>query len=92
MLPFIFGGMPSPTSARVVSQWLQWIGGGNFTKYDFGKDDNVKNYGHPIPPKYDLYKVTAPFQVFRADNDFLTPKEVKHHSYVLLRTVFKNLS
>ena len=44
----------------------------NFVKYDFGsEEENSHHYGSPIPPNYDLSKVSAPLALFFGENDDL---------------------
>lgn len=47
-----------------------------FNQYDFGLIGNLKHYGKPSPPAYDLNKVTAPVFIFYAPNDYLALPKV----------------
>ena len=45
---------------------------GDFQKFDYDDETNMKIYGSVEPPHYDLKKVTAPTKVFVGDGDFLS--------------------
>lgn len=40
-----------------------------FQHYDMGPTKNMKKYGQPKPPEYDLRKVTSPVVLFYSKND-----------------------
>lgn len=47
-----------------------------FQKFDYGTEINMKMYGSPDPPKYDLSKIQVPVAVFYSDKDLITVSEV----------------
>jgi len=44
-------------STKQLSHYAQIINGGDFVRYDYGKDENHKRYGRDTPPKYDLTNI-----------------------------------
>lgn len=55
---------------------LYWFLEGNFQYFDYGPKTNMEKYGQDTPPQYDLEKITAPFALFYAQNDWLAGPEV----------------
>lgn len=50
---------------------------GNFQYFDYGPKTNMEKYGQDTPPQYDMEKITAPFALFYAQNDWLAGPEVR---------------
>jgi len=45
-----------------------------FHKFDYGARENLRKYGSPEPPQYDLSKVQVPTYIFYGDGDnLITP-------------------
>lgn len=49
---------PAGTSLQSIDHIKQLYLHGEFKKYDYGTDENLKNYGQKEPPLYDLNKIT----------------------------------
>lgn len=64
---------PNPTSVQNIVHWAQGVNVEKFQKFDFGKEGNMKHYGQPTPPQYDLgnFPETLPFALFTGGNDYL---------------------
>nr|UZS00785.1 gastric triacylglycerol lipase [Neocaridina denticulata sinensis] len=78
-LPVILAHTPAGTSARAIHHFLQEIQSGAFRKYDYGKQKNMRVYGQPEPPSYNLDRVKPPVALFWSKNDWLaSPKDVLH--------------
>ena len=72
MIPVYLDHIPAGTSTRPVIHYAQLHKKDNFVKYDFGsEEENSQHYGSPIPPNYDLSKVSAPLALFFGENDDL---------------------
>ena len=61
----------SGSSLNTYKHFLQLLDG-DFQKFDYDDETNMKIYGSVEPPHYDLKKVTAPTKVFVGDGDFLS--------------------
>ena len=53
-----------------------FLTGEEFHRFDYGPRENIKKYGQPTPPTYDLSLVKAPVYLYFGDNDPLAPPEV----------------
>lgn len=47
-----------------------------FGQYDYGAAGNMKKYGSPNPPKYDLSKIKVPITLMYSGDDWLSSHEV----------------
>jgi len=47
---------PFPTSVQNIAHWAQGVRTDTFQMFDFGHAGNIKKYGQPTPPVYDLNK------------------------------------
>uniref|UniRef100_A0A2A4K595 Partial AB-hydrolase lipase domain-containing protein n=1 Tax=Heliothis virescens TaxID=7102 RepID=A0A2A4K595_HELVI len=70
MMPAIFGHVPAGASVRQFAHYGQGISGKQFRRYDHGTVlENIIKYGSFIPPRYDLFKITAPVFLHYSDAD-----------------------
>jgi hypothetical protein len=53
------------------------LSAGIFRRYDHGAALNLKHYGTPEPPSYDLAAITVPVSLHIGDGDSLIPYEVR---------------
>ncbi|KAF2889783.1 hypothetical protein ILUMI_16390, partial [Ignelater luminosus] len=74
-LPVILTNTPAGTSNRQGQHYGQLILTKKFQKYDYGIVENLKIYGQPTPPQYDLSKITAPLGLYVGDRDIYAKKE-----------------
>lgn len=75
---------PEGTSTKNVVHWVNSFGSKAFAKYDYGSKDNMRAYGSPTPPAYNLSNLTVPTAFFSGGHDQLAdPKDVQR----LLREV-----
>lgn len=77
MLPVILGHTPAGASTHTLIHFAQGVNSHKFRPFDYGKKENLKIYGVPEPPPYDLSKVSAPVALYWSDNDWLAAKEVQ---------------
>ncbi|XP_061713891.1 lysosomal acid lipase/cholesteryl ester hydrolase-like [Cydia pomonella] len=66
------GHMPTGASAAQFVHFGQLVNSGRFSRFDFGEDINMVEYGLPSPPDYDVTKITVPVEMFYSDNDMLS--------------------
>jgi len=89
----LIGHYPSGGSVKTMVQFLQnYNSGESFHRFDFGTSGNVKRYGTPEPPQYNLSLVQAPVNIIYGENDPLAP--VKDISWLAsqlgnIKTVFR---
>lgn len=72
LLPVILGHTPAGASAKTIVHYAQEIHqSGKFQQFDYGYTDNLKAYGTPTPPEYNLTKITLPISLLSSNNDWL---------------------
>ncbi|XP_012214450.1 lipase 3-like [Linepithema humile] len=77
LLPIILGHTPAGASTKQIMHYTQLInsgtlfGPGKFRQYDHGLIGNMKKYGRPNPPNYDLSKIQVPVSLHYSTNDWL---------------------
>lgn len=49
---------------------------GEFRKYDWGPEENLRRYNAVIPPEYNLKNTTVPVALFYGETDLIVAKEV----------------
>ena len=78
MIPVYLDHIPAGTSTRPLIHYAQLHKTDRFVKFDFGsEEENQLHYGSPVPPDYDLSRVTAPLALFSGERDNLaTPQDV----------------
>lgn len=59
---------------------------GKFQFFDYGITENKKKYGQPMPPLYNMEKITTPIALFYAQNDWLAGPEVR--LFKMFKTIF----
>ncbi|KAF2889694.1 hypothetical protein ILUMI_16479 [Ignelater luminosus] len=74
-LPVILTNIPAGSSIRQGQHFAQLITTAKFQKYDYGRIKNLKIYGQPAPPQYDLSKITAPLAIYVEDRDIYAKKK-----------------
>ncbi|KAF2901553.1 hypothetical protein ILUMI_04631 [Ignelater luminosus] len=72
LLPIIMGHSPAGSSVKQVMHYIQEIQSGKFRQWDYGLIGNKKHYDNTAPPRYLLYKVTAPVYLFYSRNDWVS--------------------
>ncbi|KAL3280207.1 hypothetical protein HHI36_017707 [Cryptolaemus montrouzieri] len=63
---------PNAGSMRQIYHYSQIMRNNRFAEYDYGLEENMKVYGSPDPPLYDLSKVVSPVALFYSRNDMYT--------------------
>nr|CAD7445006.1 unnamed protein product [Timema bartmani] len=76
-LPVNLGHFPNGASQKTVAHIGQTVMSGRFSQFDYGRNINLKKYGRPTSPDYDLEAITAPVALYYGDNDLLiTPQDI----------------
>ncbi|XP_046394636.1 lipase 3-like [Ischnura elegans] len=75
MIPVIIGHVPAGTSTKTIIHYAQEVNSGRFSRFDYGKVENLRIYGQEVPPDYNLSLVTAPIYLHYAENDWLANVE-----------------
>ncbi|KAK6625800.1 hypothetical protein RUM43_006099 [Polyplax serrata] len=70
-LDLLLHHFPEGYSVKAFNHYVQLINCGKFRMYDYGKKGNMKEYGLPAPPNYDLKKITAPMFFYAGKSDYL---------------------
>jgi len=75
------------TSLQNMKHWDQGLDSDKFRKMDFGEKENIKRYGQPTAPEYNITNlkfVQFPSAIYAFENDTLiTPEAVKRLSDLL---------
>lgn len=76
-MPVIMGHLPAGASTKQMKQYAQAVASQQFTKYDYGSENNKKVYGSRQPPQYQMEKVKVPVALYYSDDDWLAdPQDV----------------
>lgn len=62
---------------EVLTHFAQLIRTKKFLARDLGWEGNMKKYGDPTPPPFDLSRIPVPVSLLYADNDFIATEKVK---------------
>ncbi|XP_018019014.1 uncharacterized protein LOC108675500 [Hyalella azteca] len=64
-------------STRILAHFGQFVNSDGMRMYNFGPAENMRRYGQPDPPRYDLSTVTSPVAVIWGPGDtVITPEDV----------------
>jgi lysosomal acid lipase/cholesteryl ester hydrolase len=67
---------PAGTSTLNILHWIQGVLSPTFQRFDHGSEiKNLARYGSPLPPVYELSKLTVPTALFHGGHDFLSSPE-----------------
>lgn len=69
------GHVLAGVSVKTVAHFGQLIMSGNFQRYDEEKEGNIRRYGTPTPPKYNVSLITSPIVLVCGQNDWLSTSE-----------------
>lgn len=61
---------------------------GKFQQYHHGTDENIRIYGQPTPPEYDLSKVQTKIHILYGTNDLISPEQVNSSVLFTFISVF----
>ena len=73
-----FSHLLTPMSTKAFVQKDQNTKKDLLQKYDYGEEGNLKIYGQPDPPIYNLSRVQTPVQGIYSLNDIICVPQVKH--------------
>ncbi|KAF4531446.1 hypothetical protein B566_EDAN004217 [Ephemera danica] len=91
LLPIILGHTPAGASTQSVLQYLQEVQSGKFRQYDEGNEaGNMRRYGVPEPPEYDLSLIQVPVALHYSLNDYLANPEVSLSTFNHLDFLWAN--
>jgi len=76
------------SSSRQLEHFLQLYTSGEFRQYDFERR-NMKIYGSPVPPAYNLSSVTAPIYLYSGGCDLMVSERDVEHLREILPNVRK---
>ncbi|GLH04066.1 Lipase 3 [Gryllus bimaculatus] len=74
-LPIHLARMMESTSGPTMVHLAQNAKSGRFCQFDYGTQGNIKHYGTPHPPEYDLKKATVPTVLYTSTGDDLVPAD-----------------
>ena len=57
---------------------------GEFREFDYGRGLNLEKYGTPVPPHYNLTKITTPVYLYYSTNDYLSHNQVNYEYFEFL--------
>ncbi len=63
--------VPSGTSVKNIAHFAQLVRSAMFRQYDYGVEGNMKQYGHPEPPPFDISHLKVPVALFTGGKDDL---------------------
>lgn len=75
----VYGSHTAFTSAKNLVHYFQGIKSGKLTKFDYGRDENIRRYGSESPPEYPIERISSESSIalFSSMNDvFATPDDV----------------
>lgn len=62
---------PAATSVKDLQHWIQLVKSQTVSKFDYGTDGNIIEYGQPTPPEYDLTQINTPTYLYWSRDDIL---------------------
>ncbi|XP_047002450.1 lipase 1-like isoform X1 [Schistocerca americana] len=74
-LSFDIAHLVAGASVYSTIHFRQLIKSGQFRMYDYGEEDNMKQYGQPEPPLFDLSQITAPISIHYGHKDTTVTRE-----------------
>ncbi|XP_073837766.1 lipase 3-like [Musca autumnalis] len=77
LLPEMLLTTPAGGSNLQINQYLQLATSCEFKAYDYGPEGNIRKYGKPKPPVYNVTNIQTrePIEFYYAENDFLAAWE-----------------
>lgn len=63
---------PAGTSVKSMVFYKQRVTSERFSKYDYGREENLKLYGLEYPPAYNIKAVNVPVVIIHGENDYLS--------------------
>ncbi|EAT34382.1 AAEL013362-PA [Aedes aegypti] len=92
VMPDLTSAFPAGGSIRQLTHFVQSFRSGRFAQFDFGREGNLKRYGHSTPPAYPLDLVTVPVAIYYGSNDqFVAVEDVDLLAKKLPNVVLKYL-
>lgn len=74
VLPVIYGELPAGISTKILFHYAQLALAEKFQMYDYGLTANINRYGHAIPPKFNISKITTPISLYYGGCDSLSTR------------------
>ena len=69
--------VPSGTSVKNIAHFAQLVRSASYQQFDYGPAGNMKQYGQPTPPAFDISDLKVPVALFTGGHDDLAdPKDV----------------
>uniref|UniRef100_A0A0N5A640 Lipase n=1 Tax=Parastrongyloides trichosuri TaxID=131310 RepID=A0A0N5A640_PARTI len=75
------GHSPADTSIQNMVHWMQMVHTGKQEMFDYRTEaENIKHYGQPTPPEYDITNINGDTYLYWGDIDWLAdPTDIKMH-------------
>ncbi|XP_068898516.1 lipase member J-like [Tenebrio molitor] len=86
-----YSNFPRPISVAEVTQYVQIYNSGNFQKFDYGKEANLRKYQQEKPPLYDLSQINVPVVLLYGKHDTLLSTEKVDKFYKQLTVSKKSM-
>ncbi|XP_062551583.1 lipase 3-like isoform X2 [Armigeres subalbatus] len=78
VMPDLTSAFPAGGSLRQFTHYIQSYRSGRFAQYDYGKEENIRRYGHSQSPAYPLNLVKVPIAIYYGRNDqFVVAEDVE---------------
>ncbi|XP_066145567.1 uncharacterized protein [Euwallacea fornicatus] len=74
MVPVYFRQLPGGTSIQILNHAADLVLG-NFRKYNYPPRINMRKYGTPVAPLFDITKIEVPTYIMYSTQDWATPEE-----------------
>ncbi|CAI2350036.1 unnamed protein product [Caenorhabditis sp. 36 PRJEB53466] len=62
---------PAATSVKDLQHWIQLVKSQKVSKFDYGREGNLEEYGQETPPEYKLENINAPTFLYWSKDDIL---------------------
>jgi lysosomal acid lipase/cholesteryl ester hydrolase len=76
------GHSPAGASAASIIHYAQGVNSAKFMMYNYGRQQNLIEYGQELPPEYNVSKITAPVAMYWGQNDWLASPPVRKQNFM----------
>lgn len=75
IIPVYFNQLPGGTSLKILNHAADFVLG-NFRRYNYNKEENMKRYGTPESPIYNITNIRIPVYLLFSAQDWATTEAV----------------